>query len=86
MKENNIEFEFGKKNVSVNSIQRKNIKEIVYRRWSLIVGNIIRAKKKGMGVKMNENRIEPTDEIVKLLFVNPLNTLAEVQKIISNKK
>ena len=28
------------------------------------------------------DRIEPTDEIIKLLFVNPLNTLTQVKKLL----
>lgn len=32
------------------------------------------------------DRIEPTNEVMQLLFVKPLNTLIQVQEIISNKK
>ena len=47
---------------------------------------IIAAYRSGAKPVMVIDRIEPTDEIRKLLFVNPLNTLAEVKEIISNKK
>lgn len=46
---------------------------------------IIAAFRAGVKPVMIIDRIEPTDEIISLLFVKPLNSLTQVQKIISNE-
>lgn len=46
---------------------------------------IIAANRSGAKPVMIIDRIEPTDEIRKLLFVEPLNSLTQVQEIIINK-
>lgn len=46
---------------------------------------IIAAYRSGAKPIMVIDRIEPTEEIISLLFVKPLNSLAQVQEIISNE-
>lgn len=47
---------------------------------------IVAAYRAGTKPIMIIDRIEPTNEVMQLLFVKPLNTLIQVQEIISNKK